>query len=242
MKAIILAAGKGTRLQSEMVSLPKALRQLKGKPLLRYVLDNLDFIAPEDITIVVGYRKDQVIEAIGGAYHFVEQPQPFNGTAKATLAAEPVWGKVNEPVLVAYCDMPFLRRETYQAMFDAHIRSGAGNTLLAGIFDPPPPFGRFIRDESGKLIDIVEESAATPAQRKITEVNVGLQVLDGARMWDWLRMVGNDNPKQEYYLTSTAGVLARLGIPQEVVTLQDNREAMGINTVEDLAEAEAMLG
>lgn len=241
MKAIVLAAGKGSRLGSEARDLPKALRQLRGKPLIRYVLDNLDFLRPEDITIVVGFLKDQVIEAIGGGYNFVEQQPPLNGTAKATEAAQAVWSELDEPVLVCYCDMPFLSKETYKRMFEAHIQSGAGNTLLAGKIDPPPPFGRFIRDGNGKLVDIIEESAATPEQRKINEVNIGIQVLDGRHMWEWLAEVDNDNPKGEYYLTGIARVLARKGIPQAVVMLEDHSEMLGVNTEEDLAQAEGML-
>lgn len=241
MKAIVLAAGKGTRLNSEAMELPKALRMLHGRPLIRYVLDHLDFLAPEDIAIVVGYRKEQVIETIGGGYRFVEQPQPYNGTAMATRAAMPVFGNTKEPILVCYCDMPFLRRETYRQMFDAHIASGAGGTLLAGIIDPPPPFGRLVRDEAGVLLDVIEESACTPEQRKIQEVNIGIQVLDGARLWGWLDRIDNDNPKREYYLTGIVRVLAREGVPQTVVQLEDHGEMLGVNTEADLAEAEARL-
>ena len=72
-KVIILAAGKGKRLQSEAHELPKALRLARGKPLIGYVLDQLDFVAPKDIVIVVGYRKEQVIEAHGDQYTYAEQ-------------------------------------------------------------------------------------------------------------------------------------------------------------------------
>jgi bifunctional N-acetylglucosamine-1-phosphate-uridyltransferase/glucosamine-1-phosphate-acetyltransferase GlmU-like protein len=241
MKAIILAAGKGSRLQCESADLPKALRLLNGKPLIRYVLDGLDFLRPEDITIVVGFLGDQVRRTLGPAYNYVEQTQ-LDGTAHATLCAQSVVQGYEGPVLVCYCDMPLLRRETYQAMFDAHIQEGVGHTLLAGIVPPPiPPFGRFIRDAEGRLLDIIEDSACTPGQRLIDEVNVGLQVLDGARMWDWLAEVDNQNPKKEYYLTGLVRILAQKNIPQAVVCLQDNNEMLGINTMDDLRAAEQLL-
>lgn len=241
MKAIILAAGKGSRLQSEAADLPKALRKVHGKPLIRYVLDNLDFLAPEDITIVVGFLKEKVIEEIGGAYHYVEQLPPLNGTARATLFAREVLADNEEPVLVCYCDMPLLSKATYLKMFEEHIQSGAGNTLLAGKVNPPPPYGRLIYDDTGKLMDIIEESACTPEQKKLDVVNVGIQVLDGRRMWDWLEKVDDDNPKHEYYLTSLARVLARENAPQHVVMLEDHNEMLGVNTMEDLALAESLL-
>lgn len=241
MKAIVLAAGKGSRLQSEAADLPKALRMLNERPLISYVLENLNFLREEDIAIVVGFLKEQVIETIGGKYRYVEQKPPLNGTAQATLCAEQLFEGVDEPILVCYCDMPFLSKETYKRMFEAHIKAGAGNTLLAGRPKETPPYGRLIRDEKGRLIDIVEDSAVTPEQRKIDVVNVGIQVLDGGKMWGWLREIDNDNPKQEYYLTGVVRVLAEKGVRQEVVMLHDETEMLGINTMEDLAIAEAIL-
>lgn len=241
MKAIVLAAGKGTRLQSEETDLPKALRRLDGKPLIRYVLDNLGFLPPQDITIVVGFLKEQVMATLGDTYRYVEQPQPYSGTAKAALSARDLLGDVPEPILVCYCDMPFLSTHTYRRMFEAHAATGAGHTLLAGRMDPPPPFGRLIRDAQGRLIDIIEESAATEVQRRITEVNVGLQVFDGMRIWGWLERIDNNNPKHEYYLTSAARVVAADGVLQTVVPLDDLTETLGINSMEDLASAERLM-
>jgi len=240
MKAIILAAGKGTRLECESSDLPKALRLLGGKPLIRYVLDSLDFLSPEDITIVVGFLKEQVMETIGGGYHYVEQRE-LNGTAKATLCAETILGNFLGPIIVCYCDMPFLSRKTYQSMFAKHMETGAGNTLLAGRMHPIPPFGRFIRDEENRLYDVVEDSACTDVQKQIDEVNVGLQVVDSPRLWTWLRKVDNINPKREYYLTGLVRVLAAEGVRQEVVTLENQNEMLGINTIDDLRAAEALL-
>lgn len=240
MKAIILAAGKGTRLQSEQSELPKALRQLNGKPLISYVLENLKFIPKEDTAIVVGFLKEKVMETVGGGYRYAEQ-KFLSGTAKAALCAEPLFGNYSGPILVCYCDMPFLRRETYREMFETHIGADAGHTLLAGRDDPIPPYGRLIYDESGNLSDIIEESACSEAQKKIPEVNVGVQVLQSPGMWAWLAKIDNDNPKREYYLTSVVRVLAKENITQKVVTLKDPVEMMGVNTMEDLQKAEEII-
>lgn len=240
MKAIILAAGKGSRLHSEEAEIPKALRLLRGKPLIRYVLENLNFLDPGDVTIVVGFLGERIRRELGDAYHYAVQAE-LNGTAQATLCAEESLRGYEGPVLVCYCDMPFLRRETYRHMFQVHQQTGSGNTLLSARVHPIPAFGRLIRDANGRLVDIVEDSACTPEQKRIDEVNVGIQVLDGARMWDWLRSVKNDNPKHEYYLTSLVHVLAKEGVKQSVVTLEDLRETNGVNTLEDLRMAEKMI-
>jgi len=240
MKAIVLAAGKGTRLECESSDLPKALRLLDGKPLIRYVLGHLDFLSPDDITIVVGFRKEKVMEALGSGYHYVEQ-SVLSGTASATLHAKSILGNFLGPTLVCYCDMPFLSRETYQRMFGQHMDTGAGNTLLAGRMHPIPPYGRLIRDGQGRLYDIIEESACTEEQKRIDEVNVGIQVIQSPDMWEWLKKVDNDNPKREYYLTGLVRVLAREGVRQEVVPLDNLDEMLGVNTMEDLRLAEEML-
>ncbi|MEG0767954.1 MAG: NTP transferase domain-containing protein, partial [Clostridia bacterium] len=224
MKAIILAAGKGTRLQCENTDIPKALRLANGKPLISYVLDNLRFLAPEDITIVVGFLKEKIIEVLGPRYHYVEQTQ-IDGTAHATLYAEPLFANDVGPVMVLYCDMPLLRETTYRRMFERHIATGADSTLLAGRLHPIPEFGRLIRDADGTLLDIIEHSACTPAQQTIDEVNVGIQVFNTPDMWHILRQIRNNNPKHEYYLTSAAGILAQEHKKQEVVYIEDPTEA-----------------
>ena len=240
MKAIVLAAGKGTRLQSEAYHLPKALRPLCGKPLISYVLESLNFIAPEDTLIIVGYQKEKVMEAVGGRYHFAEQTT-LNGTAKATLCGEAFFGNYSGSILVCYCDMPFLRRETYQAMLQQHEATGAGNTLLTSKAHPIPPYGRLIRDASGRLLDVIEESACTEAQKKIDEVNVGIQVLKSPEMWSWLKQVDNQNPHKEYYLTGVARVLAKAQVTQSTLLLTDEKQMRGINTLEDLHAAEEIV-
>ena len=241
-KVIILAAGKGKRLMSESNELPKALRLACGKPLIRYVLEQINFVDPSDITIVVGYRKEQVMEELGGDYNYVEQ-LVLDGTAHAAEYARPALEGWTGPVIVLYCDMPLLSRETYKGILACHAATGADQTLLSGVIYPIPPYGRLIRDGDGRLTDIVEEAACTGEQKLIDEVNVGIQVFNAPLMWELLEQVPYDYNKNppERYLTAAAGVYARAGKYVEVYRLQDNAEATGVNTEEDLVRAEAFL-
>ena len=240
MKAIILAAGKGTRLKSEAADLPKALRLANGRPLIEYVLENIDFLPPEDICIVVGFLGDKVKEVLGPQYHYVEQAEQ-KGTAHATKYAKAVFGDVDGAIMVLYCDMPLLSRDTYMRMFAEHKAHGAANTLLAARIQPIPAFGRLIRDEAGELTHIVEDSACTPEQKLIDEVNVGIQVLDAQLMWRYLDLVTNDNPKHEYYLTGIIEPMVRDGLKQHVVHTVRLEETWGVNNMEDLAMVEEEL-
>ncbi len=240
VKAIILAAGKGSRLASEEQDIPKALRLVNGKPLIEYVLDGIDFVSPEDITVVVGVLGQQVIDHLQGRCRFAWQ-QEQKGTAHALLSAREEVAGFFGPVLALYCDMPLLRRATYRHMVNEHVRTGAHNTLLASVMHPIPPFGRLIYDEHGKLQEIVEQSACTEEQKRIDLVNVGVQVLHGTTMVEMLERVDNDNPKREYYLTGIARVLSRANLPQHVVKLPDSPEFWGVNTQEDLDRVEAYM-
>jgi bifunctional N-acetylglucosamine-1-phosphate-uridyltransferase/glucosamine-1-phosphate-acetyltransferase GlmU-like protein len=240
MKAIILAAGKGTRLASEAADLPKALRLANGRPMISYVLENIDFLKPEDICIVVGFLGDKVKQALGPAYPYVEQTEQL-GTANATKYARAVFGDYDGDIMVLYCDMPLLSRDTYLRMFREHAEHGAANTLLASNFHPIPAFGRLIRDEHGQLIRIVEDSACTPQEKLIDEVNVGIQVLDSQLMWTYLDQIDNNNPKREYYLTGIIDVMVRDGLKQHVVYTTRLEETWGVNTMEELHQVEAEL-
>ena len=126
-------------------------------------------------------------------------------------------------------------------MVEEHLKHQAKNTLLAARIDPPPAFGRLIRDEAGELVDIVEQSACTPQQLLIDEVNVGIQVMQGDVMWDALHQVKNDNPKREYYLTGVVKVLHEMGLRQHAVVTPDTPEYWGVNTMEELNRVEQYL-
>lgn len=239
-KAIILAAGKGSRLQSEQEDIPKALRKVGDRTLIEHVLAGIDFVRPEDVTIVIGVMGEKIREYLGDQYHYAWQTEQ-KGTAHAMLCAEKTAGGFEGPVLCLYCDMPLLSRDTYSRMVREHLETGAKNTLLAAKIHPIPAFGRLIRDAQGQLMDIVEDSACTPEQKLIDEVNVGIQVMSGDIMWDALKRVKNDNPKREYYLTGVVKVLHEMGLRQHAVVTPDTPEYWGVNTMEELARVEDYL-
>jgi bifunctional UDP-N-acetylglucosamine pyrophosphorylase/glucosamine-1-phosphate N-acetyltransferase len=183
---------------------------------------------------------DKVRQALGPAYRYAEQGEQ-KGTAHATLCARAAFGDYAGPIMVLYCDMPLLSRETYRRMFTEHAAHQAANTLLAAHIQPIPAFGRLIRDEAGELIRIVEDSACTPKEKLIDEVNVGIQVLDGELIWKYMEQVNNDNPKGEYYLTGIIVPMVRDALKQHVVHTARLEETWGVNSPEDLRKVEEEL-
>ena len=239
IKAIVLAAGKGTRLQTEGCDLPKVMRLANGKPLLHYVLSGLSFIKPEDTVIVVGYRKEKVTAAFSG-YKFATQKEQL-GTGHAVMSAEEELRGYDGPVLVCCGDMPLITEETYRSLVYTHIEAGNACTAFAGVTDEKLPYGRIVRDESGDFLRMVEERDCTPEQLKIRELNSGVYVFESNKLFPALRQLKNNNAQGEYYLTDVPEILRLQGDKVGVFSKEIGKEIIGVNTVKQLMEVEEIL-
>ena len=241
MKAIVLGAGKGTRLQSEKFQMPKVLRQANGRALIDYVLEHIDFIAPEDTVVVVGYKKEAVRDALAGRnYLFSDQDEQL-GTGHAVNCARDHFEGYDGHVLVLYGDMPLLSKATYQKIIEQHTASGSDCTIMTAVVDDPLPYGRIIKDEKGGLVDIVETKDCTPEQLAVKELNIGVYVFRSSLLFDNLKELKNNNAQGEYYLTDIPKILLKKGAKISTCTVCDNTEIYGVNTVEDLEFCEAKL-
>jgi len=243
MKVIILAAGKGSRINSTTDLMPKVLREVKGKALLSYVIEKLPpVVRPADVHVVVGFMKEKVISHIGPAYSICEQTEQL-GTGHAVAICREAFASYDGPVMVLYGDMPCFRRETYQGLLDAHLAACNDATVL--VCDAPPsnipPYGRVILDGNAQLADIVEEKDCTEAQKKITLLNVGAYVFDSKKLFSALSRIRNDNAQGEYYLPDVPKVLKQDGSRVAAYTIYDINESIGVNTFEDLAACERMI-
>lgn len=239
IKAAVLAAGKGTRMHTEGCDLPKVLRQAKGRPLLAWVLDALNFIPPQDTVLVVGYQREKVLSAFPDYASAVQEQQL--GTGHAVMAAFEALGDYAGDLLVCCGDMPLLRRETYLALCARHRETGAACTVLSGTTDIPLPYGRILRDASGAFRGMVEDRDCTPEQKAIRELNSGVYVFDAAALREVLGQLRQDNAQGEYYLTDAPLLMQRQGRLVEVCQRELGMEILGVNTPQQLAEVEALL-
>ncbi|MFL6247520.1 MAG: bifunctional UDP-N-acetylglucosamine diphosphorylase/glucosamine-1-phosphate N-acetyltransferase GlmU [Thermoanaerobaculia bacterium] len=237
LEVIILAAGLGTRMKSATI---KILHRAAGRPIIDYVLDLACDLCPNPPVMVVGYQREAVQEAVGSRARFAVQEQQ-HGTGHAVLQAagilEPA-GVQQKRVLILSGDVPLTRRETLQQLLDEHERSGNALTLLTMKLSDPAMYGRIVRDADGAVTRIVEAKDATEEEKRISEVNAGIYVFEGAHLFDNLRGLSPDNAQKEYYLTDLLQVLRDAGHRVGAVVADDPIEAVGVNSRAELAQVE----
>ena len=240
MKAIILAAGKGTRLCSKEANVPKVLRKVNNKPLIDYPLELLKDFDKKDIIIVVGYMKEKVYEYLGDEYSYAEQIEQL-GTGHAVMMARKYLEGYDGKVIILNGDVPVFKQETVDNLIKTDKKEGNDCTLLSCVSDEIYPYGRIIRDEKGNFADIVEDKDCTPDQKLIKETNVGAYVFDAKKLVDILDNIKNNNAQNEYYLTDAPKEILKQNGKIGIVTTYDDTEILGVNTVEDLKKVEEIL-
>ncbi len=233
---VILAAGEGTRMKSD---LPKVLHPLRGRPLVSRALETARALTDLPPVLIVGHGAEAVRETVGDDAIYVTQAEQL-GTGHAVLQArEALRGA--DLVLVSYADMPLLTVETLQQMIDRQRQNRGPITMLTLMRDNPRGFGRVVRAEDGTIVAIVEEAVATPEQLAIRELNAGVYCFDGPWLWEHVDQIPLSLPKEEYYLTDLVGMAVDQGRNVEGVIADEADEALGINTRVDLAAAERVL-
>ncbi len=237
--ALVLAAGMGKRMNSDLA---KVLHPMAGRPLLAHVIDTLDGLGVGRKVVVIGHQREKVRAA------FADRPDlewavqaEQRGTGHACMMAEPALGDFGGTLLVVCGDTPLLTVKTLDELLRGHAASGAAVTVLSMRLPDPKGYGRIVRTADGAGIErIVEEKDATDAQRTIDEVNSGIYAFSYPALTSVLSSLTATNAQGEYYLTDTVSLLQARGQRAAVVCAEDHRELLGINTVDQLAEAEAV--
>jgi len=245
-RAVILAAGKGTRMGSD---LPKVLHQVAGEPMIAHCIRAARLAGVGEVVLVVGYGRDQVAAALSGlrgpnggpgtGVEYAVQAEQL-GTGHAVIQARPFLEGFDGNVAVLYGDMPLLSAATIATVIGRRDTTGAAAVVLTVELDNPPDFGRIVRDGSGRVAGIVEVRDANAEELAIREVNVGAYCFDGAALLDALDRLRADNAQGEYYLTDVIGILVGDGRLVETVVTSNLEETLGINDPFHLAFAEKL--
>ena len=238
MHIVILAAGKGSRMRSE---LPKVLHKVAGKSLLGHVIDSALELTPEKIHVVIGHGKEAVINTFAQhrskhQLNWVEQTEQL-GTGHAVSQALPsINGDAN--VLMLTADVPLIKSTTLASMVSA--MSSSPLALLTALVAEPFGLGRITRDDTDAVTGIIEQKDASAEQRKINEINSGIICADKKQLVTWLGQISNDNVQQEFYLTDVVALAYAAGNPIAALHPDTNSEVTGINSRVQLAEVERL--
>jgi len=234
--AIVLAAGKGTRMKSD---LPKVLVEVLGRPMIEYVLDSLGEGGIERTIVVVGYRAKLVRSALQGSasIEFALQSEQL-GTGHAVMACRELLADHAGAVLVLAGDQPMTQASSIKTLMEEFDRDTSACILGTAHKEDPGQLGRIVRDHQGRFAGIVEYKDATAAQRRITEVNMSYYVFQWGDLLPVLDRIRADNSQGEYYITDAPGLMLAEGKRGRALDVLQPCESLSINTVEELALVE----
>lgn len=238
LAAVILAAGKGTRMKSD---LPKVLHKINDRPMVHYVIDLAGELNAKKIILIIGHEREMVKNACAGLPVDFAVQEPQLGTGHAVQMTEPALTGFDGDVLVLSGDVPLLTAQTMKAMIEVHNRNEATATLLTSDLDDPSGYGRVMRDSDGSVYKIVEHKDANERERAVKEINAGIYIFNAADLFRALKMVKNDNVQGEYYLPDVISIFISENKKVFAVKTDSFDETRGINTIEQLKEAETIL-
>ena len=237
LTAVILAAGKGTRMKSK---LPKVLHKVGGHPMLEHVMDAAEAAGCRDNVVVIGHGAELVRELVGDRARIALQAEQL-GTGHAVLQAADTLKDFSGTVMILCGDTPLLEAEELEKFYAEHVKSGAAATVMSALMDDPFGYGRILRDANGDVAGIVEQKDASEEQKQIKEINTGNYCVEAPLLFEVLRTLGNDNAQGEYYLTDVLAKLRAMGKKVGGVITADSEMIMGVNSRRQLAEAESVM-
>lgn len=235
--ALILAAGQGTRIKSDI---PKVLHKVCGKEMVNHVIDNMRKASIEDVNVIIGKGAELVkkeTESRKVSYSLQEEQL---GTGHAVkCAAEFLKGKKGT-VLIFAGDAPLTKETTIKELIKYHEENNNSATLLSALVEDPTGYGRIIRDENGQVLKIVEHKDCNEEELKVNEMNAAMYCFDIEDLINALEKISNDNVQGEYYLTDAIGIVKEEGKKVGAV-VTDYEDTIGVNSRAQLAEAEEIL-
>lgn len=228
---VILAAGKGTRMRSQ---LPKVLQPLAGRPLLGHVIETAKKIQADNIITIYGHGGALVKQAFQHEkIQWVEQKEQL-GTGHAVKVTLPVLPKEGVSLILSG-DVPCVQESTLKNLVEVSTQTGIGIVTLT--LADSTGYGRIVR-QAGKIQAIVEHKDASEEQRQIKEINTGIYCVSNAKLHEWLPKLSNDNAQGEYYLTDIVAMALADGLEIASIQPQLAFEVEGVNDRIQLAALE----
>ena len=234
--ALVLAAGKGTRMKSEI---PKVAFPILRKPMIEYIVENIEKSVIDDIYLVLGYKREVVEDILKERAKYVYQDEQL-GTGHAAMQAAPILSKLEGNTFIMPGDVPLIWYKAINRMFEAHEQNGNDFTIVTAYYQDPEGYGRIIRNEQGGIERIVEERDASALEKKVKEVNTGIYIVKNDKFFTMLDQLKNENAKGEYYITDMVELM-RKDFKVGTYMIKNNSLAMGVNDLYAISKAEKYL-
>jgi UDP-N-acetylglucosamine pyrophosphorylase len=241
LAAIIMAAGKGTRMKDS--SKAKVMYEVLGKPMVHYVVDLANILKASRVIVIAGYERETVIQYLQNSHPNVEiavQEEQL-GTGHAIMQAEAVLKDFTGDIVVLSGDVPLLTADSMQELIGHHHQTAATATILTADFADPTGYGRIIRNSDGSVKRIVEHKDATEEERQVKEINSGIYVFNGLKLFDGLKHITPQNVQNEYYLTDVFEYFCKSQWKVSALKTLHVEEILGVNTVNQLEEVKQVL-
>lgn len=236
VKAVVLAAGKGTRMKSEK---PKVLHEIFNKPLVSWVLNACEGIGSFENIVVVGHKGEEV-------QSFINKNHPHSvcvfqreqlGTGHAVSMARENLNGYKGSVLILCGDTPLVTADSLKKIVEFHQLNNSDITVMTSIFDNPFGYGRIVRGENNSVKEIVEQKDCNSTQKEIKEVNAGIYCLNWQKVSGFFNNLKNENSQNEYYLTDIIKWGNENNLKTSAFVLENADETLGINSRSQLADA-----
>ena len=229
--AIILAAGQGTRMNSQTA---KVLHKVGNKSLLQHVIDASRPLV-NSINVIIGHHSESVKKTTSNEdINWVNQKEQL-GTGHAVQQAIPHIND-NSICLILYGDVPLIKTETLQILTDKAESSGF--SLLSVMMENPFGYGRIIRDSNNSILSIVEQKDASKDELQVREINTGIMAIRGSILKKYLKELEPNNSQGELYLTDIVEKAVKDNVNIASFICESVAEVMGINNKNQLSQAE----
>ena len=233
--AVILAAGKGTRMKSKRDDISKVSFPVLGRPMVRYVLEALKPLGLEKIVTVVGFGGEMTKSLVEDSSEVVWQKEQ-KGTGHAVMMAAPNLETEDGETIICCGDTPLLTDKTLEALFNSHEANHNDLTILTAEVDNPYGYGRIVKKD-GNVLRIVEQKDCSPDEAAIHEINAGVYIFDNKELFRDLKELKPNNAQGEYYLTDVIAMFVSAGKRVKTFSVSDVNETMGVNDRYQLSKA-----
>lgn len=237
--SIILAAGKGTRLNC--LDMPKVMLEIGDKPMIEYSIKTMENFGVKRTIVVIGFRGELIRNYLKNRVEYVDQKEQL-GTGHAVMQAKSLLKNFDGYALISYGDMPFLTKEMFSSLINKCEKNNLdGCILTVDIKKNPPEWGRIVRDKNGNVLRIVEQKDASKEELEISELNTGVYCFKAKALSENLDLIKTKNVQHEYYLTDLIEIMNKKGLRLDTVVTDDLENIIGINRPEELERARSMV-